>query len=117
MTCRLPNFRTMAKGIIVPAGTWHGSRGMVLLVRTINAVDLRQTVRDLLRLDPSATLTLEPTAMMQMLVVPFLETGYSLNERGSVTETEIVTATEIETGTVTGTVIDGLTSVAMIVPE
>jgi hypothetical protein len=90
---------------------------MVLLLRMINAVDLNQIARDLLRVDPTATLTLVLTAMMQMLVVPCQETRGSMTARGIVTETEIVTAIEKETGIVTGTGIDGLITVVMIALE
>jgi len=111
LTCRLSNPCTMAKGMFVLAGTLHGSRGMVLLLRTINVVDLIQTARDLLPVDQTATLILVLTAMMQIPVVPCPETRGSMTVKSIATEIE--TATEKETGTVTGTVIDGLIIVAM----
>jgi hypothetical protein len=99
----------MAKGMFVLAGTWHGSREMVLLLRMINVVDLSQTAQDLLPVDQTVTLILVLTAMKQMLVVPCLETRGFSTVIGIVIETE--TATEKETGTVTG--IDDLIFVVM----
>lgn len=107
----------MTEGMPVMAGTWHGSQEMIHQLRMINVVDLNQTAQDLLPGDPTATLTLALTAMMQMLGVPCQETRGSMTERDTVTETEIRNATEKETGTVTGIVIDGLITVAMIALE
>jgi hypothetical protein len=100
--------------MVVLVGIWHGNQGRALMLRMTSVVDLSQTAQGLLLVDPITMPTLERMATIQMLVVLDLETRDS-TIGGTVTE--IVTAIEIETGTVKEIVIDDKSSAVMTAPE